>query len=127
VLTPSLCCSFLAIARPTAPPPMTACVKSACLVAVVEKQRDWRSAFAPLRQNIVRERSKQVLPLYVPRELADEWSNIKPKKEINCVVFKGLKDQQLLKDKSGNFHPDDSPYRVAKHNIEISPTIVDRH
>lgn len=40
VLTPSRCCSLLAIARPTAPPPMTACVKSACLVAVLEKQRD---------------------------------------------------------------------------------------
>ena len=54
VLTPSLCCSLLAMARPTAPPPITACVKSAGRVAVLEKQRaDWRSAFALPCANIL--------------------------------------------------------------------------
>lgn len=67
VLTPSLCCNLLAMARPTAPPPITACVKSAPLGALVEKcvklftdrvavlveqRADWRSAFAPPFENI---------------------------------------------------------------------------
>lgn len=38
---PSICCSLLAIARPTAPAPITACVKSAWRVVVEEKQRFW--------------------------------------------------------------------------------------
>ena len=37
---PSCCCSRRAIARPTAPPPMTAWVKSAFRLMVVEKVRD---------------------------------------------------------------------------------------
>ena len=39
VLAPSLACSCLAIANPTTPPPMIACVKSACNLEVVEKNR----------------------------------------------------------------------------------------
>ena len=39
VEAPSLACSFRAIARPTTPPPITACVKSASLLVLEEKCR----------------------------------------------------------------------------------------
>lgn len=37
---PSLACSFRAIANPTTPPPITACVKSAFLLTLDEKGRE---------------------------------------------------------------------------------------
>jgi hypothetical protein len=42
VEAPSRAWSFLAIAKPTTPPPMTACVKSASLLMVDEKDLDCR-------------------------------------------------------------------------------------
>jgi hypothetical protein len=39
---PSLACSLRAIARPTTPPPMTACVKSAFLFRLVENDLEYR-------------------------------------------------------------------------------------
>jgi hypothetical protein len=43
VETPSLACNFLAIASPTTPAPITACVKSAFRLALDEKARDVRA------------------------------------------------------------------------------------
>lgn len=46
---PSICCSLLAIARPTAPAPITACVKSARYDAEEEKQRPLRARLVATR------------------------------------------------------------------------------
>lgn len=46
---PSICCSLLAIARPTAPAPITACVKSARYDAEEEKQRTPRARLVATR------------------------------------------------------------------------------
>jgi hypothetical protein len=54
VLAPSLDCSFRATASPTAPAPITACVKSALRGALVENNLERGIDFAMVRENIAK-------------------------------------------------------------------------
>ena len=110
---------------------MTACVKSACLVTVVEKQRDWRSAFVPLRQNMAKDLYRHfvlcIFKIFRPKspEINCENGNKKCFRTVSVTLNLGFKMiSNFWRTKSDIFNTDDSPYRVAKlvwtfHNARL--------